>query len=114
MEKVFNGSRTLEDFCEWALEKEHNGMIFIAHNSKGYDEIMILKYCHDHNILPEVIMNGSKVMQLYISRADIKFIDSLDFLPMALSKLPKTFGIDELHKGFFPQLQRTDTQGSLF
>nr|XP_006817289.1 PREDICTED: probable DNA polymerase-like [Saccoglossus kowalevskii] len=49
-------------------------------------------------------MNGSKVMQLYIHRADIKFIDSLNFLPMALSKLPKTFGIDELHKGFFPHL----------
>uniref|UniRef100_A0ABM0LX65 DNA-directed DNA polymerase n=1 Tax=Saccoglossus kowalevskii TaxID=10224 RepID=A0ABM0LX65_SACKO len=49
-------------------------------------------------------MNGSKVMQLYIRRADIKFIDSLNFLPMTLSKLPKSFGIDELHKGCFPHL----------
>ncbi|XP_053406566.1 uncharacterized protein LOC123556078 [Mercenaria mercenaria] len=31
-------------------------------------------------------------------------IDSINFLPMALSKLPAMFGFDELKKGYFPHL----------
>ena len=32
----------------------------------------------------------------------IKLIDSHNFIPMPLSKFPKTFGFTELHKGYFP------------
>ena len=33
----------------------------------------------------------------------MKFIDSLSFLPMALKKLPESFGFqDEIEKGHFP------------
>ena len=32
----------------------------------------------------------------------IKVIDSLNFLPMQLSKLPEVFGLKELKKGWFP------------
>ena len=32
----------------------------------------------------------------------IRVIDSLNFLPMKLSALPKAFGINELKKGWFP------------
>ena len=32
----------------------------------------------------------------------IKLIDSHNFKPMPLSKIPATFGFTELHKGFFP------------
>ena len=35
------------------------------------------------------------------------FIDSLNFFPMALSKLPKAFGLEELTKGFFLHLWNT-------
>ena len=28
--------------------------------------------------------------------------DSINFMRMALSKLPKTFGIEEFQKGYFP------------
>ena len=33
---------------------------------------------------------------------NIKIIDSYSFLAMALAEFPKTFGINELKKGFFP------------
>ncbi|KAK3925572.1 putative DNA polymerase [Frankliniella fusca] len=33
-----------------------------------------------------------------------KFIDSLSFLPMPLSAMPRSFGLQELKKGFFPFL----------
>ena len=35
---------------------------------------------------------------------NIRFIDSLNFIPMKLANLPKTFGIEELKKGHFPHL----------
>jgi hypothetical protein len=31
-------------------------------------------------------------------------IDSINFLPSALSELPKMFGLEELKKGYFPHL----------
>ena len=35
---------------------------------------------------------------------NMKFVDSLNFIPMSLSKFPKTFGMPELCKGYFPHL----------
>ena len=37
-------------------------------------------------------------------RTNIKFIDSLCFIPMKLADFPKTFGLTELEKGYFPHL----------
>ena len=49
-----------------------------------------------------MIMCGAKVLSLKVELVDIRFIDSLNFLPMKLASLPKTFGIEELAKGYFP------------
>ena len=35
--------------------------------------------------------------------ATIRFIDSISFTPMPLRDLPKTFGLTEIAKGYFPQ-----------
>jgi hypothetical protein len=35
---------------------------------------------------------------------NIRFIDSVNFIPMALADMPKAFGETELEKGFFPHL----------
>ena len=34
----------------------------------------------------------------------VRMIDSINFLPSALSKLPKRLGLEELTKGYFPHL----------
>ena len=47
-------------------------------------------------------MRGAKVLSVTVELFDIRFIDSLNFLPMKLASLPKTFGIEELAKGHFP------------
>ena len=47
-------------------------------------------------------MHGAKVLSLKVELFDIRFIDSLNFIPMKLANLPKTFGIEELAKGHFP------------
>lgn len=40
-------------------------------------------------------------MSIQLDSLKIKIIDSYNFLPMSLSRLPKTFGQTELAKGFF-------------
>ena len=39
---------------------------------------------------------------------DIRLLDSLNFLPMKLSAMPKTFGINDFKKGYFPHFMNTD------
>lgn len=51
---------------------------------------------------PEIILNGTKILTLSFS--GVRLIDSFSFLPFALEKFPKTFGLTELKKGFFPHL----------
>lgn len=41
---------------------------------------------------------------LQVTHDSIRFIDSLSFMAMPLSTFPKTFGIEELKKGYFPYL----------
>jgi hypothetical protein len=47
-------------------------------------------------------MNGMKVMSM--SAKKVKLLDSLNLMEMPLRNIPKTFGIDELSKGYFPHL----------
>ena len=49
-------------------------------------------------------MRGAKVLNLTVDMFNIRFIDSLNFIPMKLANFPKTFGIEELAKGHFPHL----------
>lgn len=62
---------------------------------------------YENAILPEMIMNGkgSKLLSIEIPHEmKMKFIDSMNFIPMALSKIPKAFNLSELAKGYFPHL----------
>ena len=57
------------------------------------------------HIPPEpVIFSGSKIMYMKVPTGgiNIRLLDSLNFLPMPLAQLPKSFGLVELKKGFFP------------
>ncbi|KFM83192.1 hypothetical protein X975_12725, partial [Stegodyphus mimosarum] len=53
---------------------------------------------------PGVIPNGSMIMSVRHPSLNIRVIDSLNFLPMALPKLPGCFGLTKLKKGYFPHL----------
>ena len=108
-EWVFKGANTCKDFFDWLFGVSMDGSVSIAHNFKGYDSYFILKYLYDNKVLPCLIMKGAKIMEMTVSESDIKFIDSLNFLPMPLSKFPKTFGFTELAKGYFPHFFNTET-----
>ena len=101
---LFKGKDTVKQFCEWLLTKEHQNCIVVAHNFQGYDGYFIIKYLIQNAIKYEFILRGAKVLSMTIPMFNIKFIDSLNFIPMSLAKFPKTFGQDELCKGYFPHL----------
>ena len=103
-EKLFQGSDTVKKFCEWLLTKEHQDCIVVAHNFQGYDGYFIQNYLNKNAIKYEVILRGAKILSMTIPMFNIKFVDSLNFIPMSLAKFPKTFGETELCKGYFPHL----------
>ena len=103
---IFKGPTTGDDFCKWLID-EHSDVIAVAHNMKGYDGMFVLDYLYRNCIIPKMILNGAKIMSIDISLNDIKIIDSLNFLPMPLANMPKTFGIEELQKGYFPHFFNT-------
>ena len=76
---------------------------------KSYDGYFILNYFVSNFLpgdrLPEVLLNGSKIVLIKFSNVTIK--DSINFIPMALAKFSKTFGLNELKKGYFPHFFNT-------
>ena len=114
--KVFRGKNTVSDFCRWLFTPEHDKCIAIAHNFQGYDSYPILNQLNRQAIPYDVIYNGAKCMTLTTKTKEkrtlfaneITFIDSLNFIPMALARFPKTFGQDELCKGYFPHYFNKD------
>ena len=101
--KIFQGSNTLKEFGDWVWNGRKEKVIAMAHNAQAYDLHFIMQYVHDQGKKPSVILNKEKKI-LSMECENVKFIDSLNFLPMALAKLPKAFGLKELKKGFFPHL----------
>ena len=102
-QKVFYGDTAANDFCQWLFTEQHAHFTVISHNGRSFDNFPILKYVIDQSIRPKTIFNGSKVMYMEVAKSlNIRFIDSLNFLPMKLAALPKCFGLTELKKGYFP------------
>ena len=93
---------SIDEFCKYFLNDKYKGYTFIAHNSKGYDSHFVLKWLIDQGIKPYCIYNGCKIMFMELPKLSIRFIDSLNFLQMPLKSFPKTFGMNELKKGYFP------------
>ena len=103
----FRGPDTKTVFCKWLISKQHKEFTAIAHNARGYDSYFIYDYLIANSHTPDpVIFSGSKIMYMNVPTdgLNIRLLDSLNFLPMPLAQLPKSFGLVELKKGFFPHL----------
>ena len=112
---VFQGKNTVKDFCTWLLTPQHHECIVMAHNFQGYDSYPIIKFLNENAVGCEATYNGAKCVTLKTKvkekhqfKVKIKFIDSLNFIPMALAKFPKTFAQPELCKGYFPHFFNKD------
>ena len=55
---------------------------------------------HIDNRIVEQLCNVCKLLDVKYDR--LRFIDSLSFFQMPMSAFPKTFGLTELRKGYFP------------
>ena len=107
---IFKGADTKNLFCKWLINMQHKDFTAIAHNARGYDSYFIYDYLITNSHTPDpVIFSGSKIMYMKVSTGgiNIRFLDSLNFLPMPLAQLPKSFGLVELKKGFFPHFYNT-------
>ena len=99
----FPGNHCVRDFLEWldTLTLHDTRQVnVLAHNFQGYDGYFIIHQYYGDNRIVEQLRNGCKLLQVQHDR--IRFIDSLSFFQMPLSAFPKTFGLTELHKGYFP------------
>jgi len=101
------GDDCLNSFGQWLFStKENRGAIAIACNAKGFDAQFVLNYIHEQGtIRPKVVAKGLELFM--VETAGVRVIDSLNFLPMPLSAMPKAFGVTEMMKGHFPHLWNT-------
>ncbi|XP_078499011.1 uncharacterized protein LOC144828487 [Lissotriton helveticus] len=102
----FEGRTCVGDFLSTFIQAKFQGYTMLAHNSKAYDSFFILRDMIREKIQVELITQGSKLMLMTVCPLKIRFIDTLNFLPMKLSKLPKAFGFPGC-KGYFPHFFNT-------
>jgi len=81
-------------FYKWMISPQYQNFTCTAHNAKAFASYFVLDYLAKDGIRPHnVIFNGTKLMYLNIEKGlIIKFIDSLNFLPVKLVALPKALG----------------------
>jgi len=108
----FPGEHCIRDFLEWLDTLTLNDTCqvnVLAHNFQGYDGYFVVHQYHGDNRLVEQLRNGCKLLEVKHDR--LLFIDPLSFFQMPLSAFPKTFGLTELRKGYFPhKFNRPDHQ----
>ncbi len=101
-EMLFRGARAVEDFIQWIILHVEDST-FICHNASGYDNVFVMRAL-EHGVFKfNRLQSGTKVKAIFLESSNCRFIDSMSFLPGALSKLPEALGIEHLvRKGFFP------------
>ena len=101
--KCFPGEHCVRDFLEWldTLTLHDTRQVnVLAHNFQGYDGYFVIHQYYGDNRIVEQLRNGCKLLQVQHDR--IRFIDSMSFFQMPLSAFPKTFGLTDACKGYFP------------
>lgn len=91
-----------DEFITWLFNVTHKGYTVIAHNSGRYDFHFIKREMLKRKIKSEDICNGHSIFYSYCPKFKLRFIDSYKLIPIGLRQFPKSFGIKELKKGFFP------------
>ena len=100
--KVFLGLKCVEEFIEFLLriEIEYSGKLktiyIISHNGGRFDNYFIFSHLlsNTHLLSKPPLMRHNKILILYMSRI-LKFLDSINFLPIALDRFAKTFNLKE-------------------
>ena len=111
-QKVFKGTECVSDFIAWIFSENLNSTV-IAHNLSSYDGLFILRELSIQGKSPDIIPRGSRILEITVPSTKVRFVDSLNFIPAPLSKLPKMFNLMELKKGYFPYKLNTPENQNL-
>lgn len=93
----------VKDFITFVQNLKNKSYLY-AHNSKAYDNILLMYQFQNRNILPgQIIKNGQKILCLRFK--NVMFMDSYSHINMSLRNaaaiLPNN-SIEKVSKGFFP------------
>lgn len=105
----YHGDDAVKNFVDLTLtfKKCYSTVVCIAHNAKGYDaQFLIREFLHrKKDSITSLIITGTNINLMECS--NLKFIDSLNYMQMALASLPKAFGLGDINKGYFPHFFNT-------
>ncbi|EFO83130.1 hypothetical protein CRE_12953 [Caenorhabditis remanei] len=99
----------VRQFANFILtDPRFDNCILLAHNGGKYDHSFIIaELVEMTGTTPELLMNGNQIIfaeMVLPGKKKIIFKDTLQYLPMALSQMPKAFGFEEMTKGTFPYM----------
>ena len=100
-----NNADIVEMLLDFMFSETNDSSVWIAHNGGRFDSVFLLReLLVKRGIVPQVVMNGNKIMCMEIDQQQrkIKVIDSYLFITMRLSKIPEAMGIPDLTKGYHP------------
>ena len=100
-----NNEDIVEMLLDFMFSETNDSSVWVAHNGGRFDSVFLLReLLVKRNIVPQVVMNGNKIMCMEIDQQHrkIKVIDSYLFITMRLSKMPEAMGIPDLAKGYHP------------
>ncbi|CAB3978622.1 DNA polymerase [Paramuricea clavata] len=99
-----NNEDIVSDLVDFMMTQPKNS-VWVAHNGGRFDSIFLMReLLVQRKHVPNVVMNGSKVMSLELEERNLKVIDSYLFLSMRLAKFPEALGIENVTKGYHPYL----------
>ena len=89
--------KNIYDYVKWLLDPKHKCYTVIFHNGSGYDFNFMLKEFLNNNIIPKVIMDGSRIKYMEIKKLKMRFIDSFLFTisPLKVLKRCLTYAIQK-------------------
>ncbi len=112
LEATFPGESSLTDFFQFLSNPRFKDYTALAHNMSGFDGLFLLREIISHGVMPEVIVKGQRILMMKIPSTNLRIIDSFNFLPMGLAKLPDAFGLPCGSKGHFPHFFNTPENAS--
>ncbi len=86
--------RTNQEFFDWLFQYTNFHFTAFAHIMKSYDGYFFLNYIviisnmRPTEKVPDVLLNDGKILLIKLDNITIK--DGINFIPIALAKLPKT------------------------
>jgi len=87
------------------LSRQFSDKIYvISHNSRGYDAQFLLRRFLELRWEPKLIMDGSKILSMVVE--NLHFVDSLNYLPVSLKSMPKSFDLT-YKKRYYPHFFNT-------